>query len=204
MPEGSCRCSRAPGELPAGRETGRSRSNGTGCARSPTSQPGWLAAREPQPQRDHRRISRGARPAPRLGDARAVLDGEIVAFDEAGPPELRAPAAADARDLAARPCDASPPSTPVDVRDLRPAVPRRALADGAALRRAPRRAGGARAARPRVAGSGGPRGEGRRCSRPRQAGPGGGRRQAPGLSLRARPAHRSLAQGQAHRAARSS
>ena len=69
-----------------------------------------------------------------LGTHEAILDGEVVALDEQRPPELPAPAAAHAPDLG------GPGAPAVAVRagrlhDLRPAVARRALADGADLRR---------------------------------------------------------------------
>ncbi len=69
-----------------------------------------------------------------LGARDVVLDGEIVAFDDDRPAELRAPAAAHAR----RRPDLDPaPATggPRRVRALRPALARRTLDDGHAVRR---------------------------------------------------------------------
>ena len=73
-----------------------------------------------------------------LGTHEAVLDGEVVALDENGRPELPAPAAADAPDLR----EPGAPARAVRagrLHDLRPAVARRPLADGRDLRGAPRR-----------------------------------------------------------------
>ena len=62
--------------------------------------------------------------ARQLGARDAVLDGELVAFDEAGPAQLRAPAAAHPPDLRERGAAADAPA-PGHLRDLRPALPRR-------------------------------------------------------------------------------
>ena len=48
-----------------------------------------------------------------LHQHRAILDGEIVAFDADGPPELRAPAAADARAATSGACSGWPREVPV-------------------------------------------------------------------------------------------
>ena len=67
----------------------------------------------------------------------AVLDGEIVAFDGDGRPSFGRCSSACTSPRASRP-GAWPRARPVALHDLRPAVARRALADGAALRRAAR------------------------------------------------------------------
>ena len=59
---------------------------------------------------------------------RAILDGEIVALRRRRPAELRRPAAAHAPDLGVAPCGGWRARRPVTLRDLRPAVARRALA----------------------------------------------------------------------------
>ena len=87
-----------------------------------------------------------------LGDARDARGGarrRDRRVRRRRPAELRAPAAADARHLAER-RPAAAAQHAGRLRDLRPAVPRRPLADGAALPRAARaaRGAGARAARP--------------------------------------------------------
>ena len=138
-PSGSCRCWPAAGELPAASASGRSRSSGTACARSPTSQPGRLRLES----RNLNEIT-AAYPEVRgllatLGMHEAVLDGEIVAFDDDGRPSFerlqrRMHVTSPTRGAAAAGQHAG------RLRDLRPAVPRRALADRAALR-----ASGARA-----------------------------------------------------------
>ena len=68
--------------------------------------------------------------------------------------ELRAPAAADARDVGRARSRRLAASDAGRLRDLRPALPRRALADGPALPRAARAARGARARRAGLAGAG--------------------------------------------------
>ena len=152
------RASRARGEA------GRSRSSGTGCARSPTSSPGgcvWRAAtstRSPTTYPEVRGILRD------LGMREAVFDGEIVAFDDDGRPSferlqrrMNVSSASAVRRLVGE--------HPGGLRDLRPALPRRPLADGAALRATARAAGGAGAGRPGVAGAGGASGARQRAAR---------------------------------------
>ncbi len=125
-----------------------------------------------------------------LSHHRAILDGEVVAFDADGPAELRSAAAAHAPRLGV---GGPPPGArgARDLRDLRPAVARRPFADGPALRRAPRAAGRARPERRALAHA---RARGRPWRRhargQRRAGPGGRHGQAPGLDLRAGAAQR--------------
>ena len=73
---------------------GPSRSNGTASGRWPSSTPaGCGSARAGA--RTTRRATRSSRRSPRRSSGReAILDGEIVAFDDAGHPELSAAAAA--------------------------------------------------------------------------------------------------------------
>ena len=118
-----------------------------------------------------------------LGMREAVFDGEIVAFGEDGRPSferlqrrINVASASAVRRLVGEHARR--------LRHLRPALPRRALADGAALRATAGAAGGAGAGRPRLAGA-------RRASWPRPraarrhrgAGAGGHRGQAAGLPL---------------------
>ena len=80
----------------------------------------------------------------------AVLDGEIVAFDDNGRPSferLQRRMHVTSPNAVRRLCG----SHAGRLRDLRPALPRRPLADGAALHGAARAARGARARRPRLA-----------------------------------------------------
>ena len=113
---------------------------------------GPVTTGEPQPQRRDRRLPRGPGPGRPAGDARGGArrgDRRVRRGREA---KLRALAATDARDGA----DLDPPAGGEHaggLRDLRPALPRRPLADGAALWGAARGAREARARRPRVAGA---------------------------------------------------
>ena len=166
--------------------------------------PGRHPPGEPQPQRDHRRLSRRSAGSCRdLGMREAVLDGEIVAFDDAGKPSFER--------LQSRMHVTSPnavqrlsKSTPVvyAIFDL-------LYLDGETLMALPYEQ---RRERLEALGLGGPawrvpaaqRGAGDAAARgDRAAGAGGGRRQAPGLPLRAGPADGRLDQDQAHCAARS-
>ena len=74
----------------------------------------------------------------RSARGRLVLDGEVVALDERGPPELRAAPVAHAPGLGLGRA-AADARHPGHLRDLRPALPRRPLDPGALLRGAPRR-----------------------------------------------------------------
>ena len=93
----SCRCSRALGDAAARRRrAGRSRSSGTACARSRYSEPRPAAPRDAATGNDiTAALSRAARGSTaRSARTAAILDGEIVAFDDDGRPSFeRAPAA---------------------------------------------------------------------------------------------------------------
>ena len=118
-----------------------------------------------------------------LGMREAVFDGEIVAFGDDGRPSFERLQRRMQRLIGQR---RAPPGGehPGRLRDLRPALPRRPLADGAALRATARAARGAGAGRPGVAGAGGASGARQRAARcHRGPGPGGRRGQAAGLPL---------------------
>ena len=125
-PRTSSRCSRPRRRVRRPATTGRTRSSGTGSGRSPTSTgdgPRISARRGADAHAalpGARRDRRGAR------GREAILDGEIVAFDEHGRPELPAAAAADGADDRG----ADPPARrdAGDLRRLRPALARRRLA----------------------------------------------------------------------------
>ncbi len=87
MPERSCRCWRGCRQAaPRTTRTGRTRSSGTACARSPTAEGGRVRIDEPQPARRDRRSTRScARSAASSAHAELVLDGEIVALRRARP-----------------------------------------------------------------------------------------------------------------------
>ncbi len=175
------------------------RSSGTACARSPTPSPAscaWRAATSttsptPTPS-SPASTRRSARTAP-CSTARSSPSTPR-------PPELRGAAAAHAHGVA-RAGAAPGEGHAGDVRDLRPAVARRPLADGAALQRAARAAGGAGAEGRELADARARRRPGRAAAGgERRAGARGRRRQAPELDL---PAGRALArvgQGQDARA----
>ena len=165
-PSGSCRCWPAAGSFPRARRSGPSRSSGTGCGRSPTSSPGGCAWRAATSTRSPRPIPRSAASSRDLGMREAVFDGEIVAFDDDGRPELRAPAAAHPRDRRPARCAAWRRARPVvyAIFDL-------LYLDGHSLMALPyeqRRdaAGGAGAGRPGVAGAGGASGARQRAAAP--------------------------------------
>ena len=149
------RCSRGPGSSRPTRRVGRSRSSGTASARSPTSSPGGCGSRAATCERSPTAIPELRGILQQTSMRELVLDGEIVAFDDAGRPSFSRAAAADARDRAGRGAAAGGQHAG-GLRDLRPAVLRRPLADGAALRAAARAARGARARRTRLEGAGGP------------------------------------------------
>jgi len=145
---------------------------------------------------------RGLREA--LGSRTAVLDGEVVAFDEDGRPSferlqqrMHVASGARVRRLAA--------SLPVVYVVFDLLYPRRGGPDAGALRGAARAAGVARAEGPGLARhrptTRGRSGAARRHAR---AGPRGSRRQAPGRALRAGPAQLSLGQGEETSIARTS
>ena len=66
------------------------------CGRSPTGGPGALRIESRNLNDVSSRYPELRALGPQLGSREAILDGEIVAFDEQGTPELRAPAAAHA------------------------------------------------------------------------------------------------------------
>ena len=111
------------------------------------------APREPQPQRGDRRLPRGARAAAVAGDARRRARRRDRRVRRGRQAQLRAAATADARDLAVVGPQAGREHAG-RVRDLRPALPRRSFAHGAAVHRAPRASRGARALGSGVAGAG--------------------------------------------------
>ena len=113
---------------------GRSRSSGTACARSPTPSPAACAWRARNGNDITTRYPELHRLNRALSSHSAILDGEIVAFDDAGPPELRPAAAPDAHRVRG-PGAAAGEGVPGRLRGLRPAVARRALAHGPAVRR---------------------------------------------------------------------
>ena len=176
--------------------TGRTRSSGTACGRSATPRAagcGWPAGgptTSPPRYPELRELGRA------LGTHEAVLDGEVVAFDEQRPAELPAPAAAHAPHLRGARAPAERVG-PRGLRHLRPAVPRRPQPAGRDLRGAPRAAARARPQRPGLADPGPPRrrrrGAAGRLARP---GPRGDRGQAARLPVHARAALQRLGQGQ--------
>ena len=131
-----------------------------------------------------------------LGSHEAVLDGEVVAFGPDGKPSfqrLQGRMHLASENAVRRMCAARAG----DLRDLRPAVPRRALADGVALRGAARAAGRARAQRPGMADARPSRRRRRGAARGHaDAGAGGRHRQAARLPVRARPPHAGVGEGQ--------
>ena len=164
----SSRCWRASGHAAAATTTsGASRSSGTASARSLFSDHGHVALQGRNLRDITPRYPELRELAASSARARLVLDGEIVAFDEQGRPSFerlqrRMHLASESavrrrmKDIAGH------------LHDLRPALPRRALDDGAALR-----ASGASCSR--SSSSRGPPGgrrpttaaTARRCSRPR-------------------------------------
>ena len=104
------------------------------------SEPGRHPLREPQRQRHHGALSRAARAQPRAELAPRDPRRRDRRLRRARPPELRAPAAADARRAARARSRRLAKEVAGRLHRLRPAVARRPLADGAALRRAARAA----------------------------------------------------------------
>ena len=164
---------------------GRSRSSGTACARSPTRRAGTLRLESRNGHDITPRYPELRELGRALGAREAILDGEVVAFDGRPPVVPEAPGP-HAPDLRAR----GPPAGGVgsgDLHDLRPALPRRPLADGPALRGAPRRAARARAQRPDLADARPPRRR-RRAAARGLARPRGSRGSSPsGSTARTRP-----------------
>ena len=201
----SRRCSRAPascrrgdGLALRGQVGRRARAR---CAPSPAAL--TLSARSGSGH--HRRAIRSSRALNRaLHEHAAILDGEIVAFDARGPPELPgAPAAHARRARGAR--AATRGRGPRHLRGLRPAVARRPLADRPPLRRAPRaarrrwRSNGRTGRRPSVHAA-----TARRCSRrPARWGSRASSPSALDSPLRAGPPQQRLGQGQDRRTATS-
>ena len=149
---------------------------------------GRLQAGQPQRQRHHAALPRAARARPRARLARGGArrrGGGVRARRQAELPGAPEPHARRLRERAA----AARGRAPRRLRDLRPALPRRPLADGGALRRAARAAARARAQRAELADAGAPgrrrRGAARGHARP---GPGGHHRQAARLPVHARAA----------------
>ena len=131
-----------------------------------------------------------------LAGRQAVLDGEVVAFDADGRPSFQKLQGRMhlTSEHAVRRLVAERPGA---LRDLRPAVARRPLADGPAVHRAPRAPARARPQRPDLAYARQPRrrrrGDARGVTR---AGAGGDHRQAARRPVRARSPHAALGEGQ--------
>ena len=134
-----------------------------------------------------------------LGSRSAILDGEIVAFDVRRAAQLLRPPAAHA-DLQPAQARRQDEGHARHLRDLRPAVAGRTLADRGALQRAARAAGRPGADRLEPPGARVPRRPRLRAVAGRhRPGPRGRPRQAPSVPLPARQAHRRLAEDQAPR-----
>ena len=134
----------------------------------------------------------------RAGPPPAMLDGEVVAFDEEGRPSFERAAAADAPGRRERRSGGWPSDSPVTYVVFDLLWLDGVLADGPALRRAPRDPRGPRAdgdalaaSRPTSSAT-----AGGAAGRDARAGPGGRRRQAAGLAVRAGAAQSALGQGQ--------
>ena len=115
------------GSSRATRSATASRSSGTASARSPTATTATCALQSRNCTDFTPRYPELRELAATLGARRVVLDGEVVALDEDGRPELRAPAAAHAPRLRGR-GQAPHARHAGDLHDLRPALSRRPLA----------------------------------------------------------------------------
>ena len=114
MPEDDrSRCSRGSASCRATRTAGPTRSSGTACARLAFVEAGHLTLTGRNGTDFTPRYPELRAMATSLGMRRLVLDGEVVALDDAGPAELRAAAVADAPGLARPRSGAARASVPV-------------------------------------------------------------------------------------------
>ena len=126
---GSSRCSRARGRSRPRTAAGPTRSSGTACARSATRRAAGCGSVSRNGNDITPRYPELRELGRALGSREAVLDGEVVAFGPDGKPSFQAPAEPHARRLRER-AAAARGLAAGRLRDLRPAVPRRPLADG--------------------------------------------------------------------------
>ena len=162
--------------------------------------PGGVASREPQPARDHRQVPRAGRALTHAwARAARCSTGRSWRSTPTGARASR-PSSSGCRSRARAQARRRMKATPCRLRDLRPAVAGRPLADGRPLQRAPRAAGGARLAGPSVQVPDYVAGRGRELLAGRhRAGARGRGRQAAHLRLPTRQAQRGLDQDQAPR-----